>query len=457
MNSSIDSSSGQLTPQDQPTADAQNFGLAPNSLGSPMTGVRWTISAMLFFAASINYLDRQVLGLLAGTLQHSIGWTEAEYGYIVGAFQLAYAIGLVIAGRMIDKLGCRIGYAIVMAFWSVASMAHALAASAFGFGVARFFLGLGESGGFPAAIKTTAEWFPQRERSMATGILNSGVNVGAIFAPLVIPWITLKFGWRAAFLSTGIFGAAWIVWWLARYRSPEDHPRVSPAELQYIKGDAAEPAETIPWKALFGYKQTWAFAAAKFLTDPIWFFYLYWLPKFFDERYHLGLSHIGLPLIIVYNVSAFGSIAGGWLPTALHKAGMSIAKARMFAMLICACLILPIFISSRLSSLWSAVAILSIATAAHQGWSANLFTTASDMFPRSSVGAVVGIGGMAGSAGAVLFSVSTGWVLQAYHSYTPLFSVAATSYLVGLLFLHLLAPGLKRANVRARSIEQLVK
>ena len=220
MNRSTDSSSGQQTPQEQPAADAQKFGLVPNPSDAPVTGVRWTISAMLFFAASINYLDRQVLGLLAGTLQHSIGWTEAEYGYIVGAFQLAYAIGLVIAGRMIDKLGCRIGYAIVMAFWSVASMAHALAASAFGFGVARFFLGLGESGGFPAAIKTTAEWFPQRERSMATGILNSGVNVGAIFAPLVIPWITLKFGWRAAFLATGIFGAAWIVWWLARYRSP---------------------------------------------------------------------------------------------------------------------------------------------------------------------------------------------------------------------------------------------
>ena len=411
---------------------------------------------MLFFAASINYLDRQVLGLLAGTLQHSIGWTEAQYGYIVGAFQLAYAIGLVIAGRMIDKLGCRIGYAIVMAFWSVASMAHALAASAFGFGVARFFLGLGESGGFPAAIKTTAEWFPQRERSMATGIFNSGVNVGAIFAPLVVPWITLKFGWRAAFLATGIFGAAWIVWWLARYRSPEDHPRVSPAELQYIKGDAAEPAEAIPWKSLFGYRQTWAFAIAKFLTDPIWYFYLYWLPKFFDERYHLGLSHIGLPLIIVYNVSAFGSVAGGWLPTAFNKAGMPIAKARMFAMLVCACLILPIFMSSALSSLWSAVAILSIATAAHQGWSANLFTTVSDMFPSSSVGAVVGIGGMAGSVGAVLFSLSTGWILQAYHSYTPLFSVAATSYLVGLLFLRLLAPGLKRADVPAQSKAQLV-
>lgn len=412
---------------------------------------------MLFFAASINYMDRQVLGLLAGTLQHSIGWTEAQYGYIVGAFQLAYAIGLLVAGRLVDKLGCRMGYAIFMAFWSLASMAHALAASAFGFGVARFLLGLGEAGGFPSAIKTTAEWFPQRERSMATGILNSGVNVGAILAPLFIPWITLRFSWRAAFLATGIFGAFWIVWWLTEYRNPAEHPRVGPAELQLIKEDPPEPVEQIPWKALFAYKQTWAFAFAKFLTDPIWYFYLYWLPKFFDERYHLGLGHIGLPLIVVYNVSAVGSVAGGWLPTAFHKAGMSIAKARMFAMFVCACLILPIFMSSRVSSLWSAVAILSLATAAHQGWSANLFTTASDMFPRSSVGAVVGIGGMAGSAGAVLFSLTTGWVLQSYHSYTPLFSVAATSYLIGLLFLHLLAPGLKKADVRAQSHAQLVK
>jgi len=418
-----------------------------NDPGSPLTRVRWSICAMLFFAASINYLDRQVLGLLAPTLQHSIGWTEAQYGYIVGAFQFAYAIGLVLAGRLVDRLGSRIGYAIIMVFWSLASMGHALAASALGFGIARFFLGLGESGSFPAAIKTTAEWFPQRERSLVTGIFNSGTNVGAIVAPAFIPWITLKFGWRAAFLATGVFGAVWIVWWITRYSRPEDHSRISPSELQHIHDGRPEPASEIPWGKLLSYRQTWAFAGAKFLTDPIWYFYLYWLPKFFDARYHLGLGNIGLPLIVVYNLSAAGSIGGGWLPTAFTKAGMSMARARLSAMLICASLILPIFLASRVSSLWSAVGILGLATAAHQGWSANLFTTVSDMFPGSSVGAVVGIGGMAGSVGAVLFSLSTGWVLQVYHSYTPLFSVAAASYLVGLVFLQIMAPGLKKADV----------
>jgi ACS family hexuronate transporter-like MFS transporter len=421
--------------------------LMVNDPGSPLTRVRWSICAMLFFAASINYLDRQVLGLLAPTLQHSIGWTEAQYGYIVGAFQFAYAIGLVLAGRLVDRLGSRIGYAIIMVFWSLASMGHALAASALGFGIARFFLGLGESGSFPAAIKTTAEWFPQRERSLVTGIFNSGTNVGAIVAPAFIPWITLKFGWRAAFLATGVFGAVWIVWWITRYSRPEDHSRISPSELQHIHDGRPEPASEIPWGKLLSYRQTWAFAGAKFLTDPIWYFYLYWLPKFFDARYHLGLGNIGLPLIVVYNLSAAGSIGGGWLPTAFTKAGMSMARARLSAMLICASLILPIFLASRVSSLWSAVGILGLATAAHQGWSANLFTTVSDMFPGSSVGAVVGIGGMAGSVGAVLFSLSTGWVLQVYHSYTPLFSVAAASYLVGLVFLQIMAPGLKKADV----------
>jgi MFS transporter, ACS family, hexuronate transporter len=407
------------------------------------------VCAMLFFAASINYLDRQVLGLLAPTLQHSIGWTEAQYGYIVGGFQFAYAIGLVLSGRLVDRLGSRISYVIIMAFWSLASMGHALAVSALGFGVARFFLGLGESGSFPAAIKTTAEWFPQRERALVTGIFNSGTNVGAILAPGFIPWITLQFGWRAAFLATGIFGAIWIVWWITLYYSPEDHPRVSTSELQYIRDEPPEPLAEIPWTKLLTYRQTWAYSAAKFLTDPIWYFYLYWLPKFFDSRYHLGLGSIGLPLIVVYNMSAVGSICGGWLPSAFNRAGMSMAKARLAAMLICACLILPIFLASRVTSLWSAVGILGLATAAHQGWSANLFTTPSDMFPRSSVGAVVGIGGMAGSVGAVLFSVGTGWLLQSYHSYAPLFSVAAASYLVGLSILVILAPGLRKAGVAA--------
>lgn len=402
---------------------------------------------MLFFAASINYLDRQVLGLLAPTLQHSIGWTEAQYGYIVGGFQFAYAIGLVLSGRLVDKLGCRIGYVVIMAFWSLASMGHALAGTALGFGIARFSLGLGESGSFPAAIKTTAEWFPQRERALVTGIFNSGTNVGAILAPAFIPWITVKFGWRAAFLATGLFGVMWIVWWSARYYSPEDHPRVSASELQYIRDDPPEALAVIPWTKLLTYRQTWAYSAAKFLTDPIWYFYLYWLPKFFDSRYHLGLASIGLPLIVVYNLSAVGSIGGGWLPTVFNKAGMSMAKARLSAMLICACLILPIFLASRVTSLWFAVGILGLATAAHQGWSANLFTTASDMFPRNSVGAVVGIGGMAGSVGSVLFSLSTGWVLQSHHSYAPLFSFGAASYLVGLLFLVILAPGLRKVPV----------
>ena len=416
----------------------------------PQTRVRWSICALLFFAASINYLDRQVLGLLAPTLQHSIGWTESQYGYIVGAFQFAYAIGLVLAGRLVDRVGGRIGYVIIMAFWSLASMGHALASSALGFGFARFLLGLGEAGSFPAAIKTTAEWFPQRERSLVTGIFNSGTNVGAIIAPAFIPWITLKFGWRAAFLATGLLGAIWIVWWIARYSSPEDHARVSPAELQHIHDGRPSPTYQIPWSRLLSYRQTWAFAGAKFLTDPIWYFYLYWLPKFFDSRYHLGLGNIGLPLIVVYNLSAAGSIGGGWLPTVFNKAGMSMARARLSAMLVCACMILPIFLASRVSSVWAAVGILGLATAAHQGWSANLFTTASDMFPPSSVGAVVGIGGMAGSVGAVLFSVGTGWVLQAYHSYTPLFSVAAASYLVGLGVLQIMAPDLRKADVPAQ-------
>ncbi len=410
----------------------------------PLPRARWLICAILFCATSINYIDRQVLGILAPTLQHSIGWTEAQYGYIIAAFQVAYAVGPVIAGRMVDRLGSRAGYAIIMAFWSLASMGHALAGSAFGFGTARFFLGLGESGSFPAAVKTTAEWFPPRERSFATGIFNSGASLGAILAPAIIPWITLQFSWRAAFLATGIIGAAWIVWWLVEYRRPSEHPRVSAAELKsFAISDAITEEQPIPWGSLLGYRQTWGFVLAKFLTDPIWWFYLYWLPKFFDAQYHLGLSRIGPPLILVYVMSSVGSIGGGWLPAAFCKMGMPMARARLTVMLLFACLVTPIFLASRASSLWMAVGLLSIAAAAHQGWSANLYTTAADMFPKSAVGSVVGIGGMAGSAGGVLFSFSAGWVLQLTHSYTPLFVIAASAYLVGLFFLRLLAPGLQ--------------
>ncbi len=417
---------------------------------------RWTICAMLFFATSINYVDRQVLGLLEPTLRQNIGWSEVQYGYIVAAFQAAYAIGLLGAGRLVDKLGSRVGFAILMAFWSLASMAHAFASTALGFGVARFFLGLGESGSFPAAIKTVAEWFSPKERSLATGIFNSGAGIGAILAPALIPWITLKLGWRAAFLATGIFGAFWIVWWLAMYHRPEEHPSVTAEELKSFTEEAVKiPAEAkaeVPWRSLLSYRQTWAFVLAKFLTDPIWWFYLYWLPKFFDGKYHLGLSRIGPPLIVVYMISMVGSVGGGWLPAAFRQRGLSMSKSRLAAMLICGSLVLPMFFASRAASLWIAIGLLSLAAAAHQGWSANLFTTVSDMFPKSVVGTVVGMGGTAGAVGGVLFSLSTGWVLQVTQSYKPLFAASASAYLIGWALLQLLAPGL-----RPISIGQVVK
>lgn len=414
-------------------------------------GVRWTICAMLFAATSINYVDRQVIGLLKPTLQSSIGFTEINYGYIVAAFQIAYAGGLVLAGRLVDRLGIRSGYSLFMAAWSLASMAHALVRSALGFGVARFLLGLGESGNFPAAIKTVAEWFPQSERSFATGMFNSGANVGAIVAPAIIPWITLRFGWRAAFVASGLFGLPWIAWWAKYYRRPSEYRSLKDAELHHICGEAGAPAEqSCPWLKLLTYRQTWAFSIAKFLTDPIWWFYLFWLPSFFDSRFHLGLSHLGLPLIIVYNMSMIGSIGGGWLPALFYRMGMDVSKARMTAMFICAISVLPVLMAARLNSEWTVMGLLGLAAAAHQGWSANLFTTASDMFPRTNVGTVVGIGGMAGAIGGALFSVGAGKILEFTHSYVALFSISASVYLMSLGILYVLAPGLEKVDVSAR-------
>jgi ACS family hexuronate transporter-like MFS transporter len=426
----------------------------PNVLdvtANPRSGhVRWTICAMLFVATSINYMDRQVIGLLKPTLQHSIGLTELNFGYIIAAFQTAYAIGLLVAGRLVDRLGSRRGYALIMGTWSLAAMAHALVRSALGFGIARFFLGLGEAGNFPAAIKTVADWFPQRERSLATGIFNSGANLGAVLAPALVPWVTLRFGWRAAFLSTGLFSMSWIVWWYWKYRTPQDHPTLTGEELRYIYERAAEQmGPQVRWAKLLTYRQTWAFVIAKFLTDPIWWFYLFWLPGYFDSRFHLGLSHLGLPLIIVYNMSAAGSIGGGWLPQLFGRFGLGNASSRMAAMLFCACLALPILYAGRTSSEWAAIALLSVAAGAHQGWSANLFTTASDMFPSNAVGSIVGIGGMAGSVGGVLLSVSAGKILQITHNYTSLFLIAGTVYLLAIIVLRTLAPNLRRVTLQS--------
>jgi MFS transporter, ACS family, hexuronate transporter len=421
--------------------------------GARIGKVRWTICAMLFAATSINYMDRQVLSLLKPTLMHpmgqgGIGMTEVGYGYIMAAFQVSYAIGLLAAGRFVDKVGTRIGYMVIMAVWSLSAMGHALVNSMFQFGIARVCLGLGESGNFPAAIKTVAEWFPQRERSLATGIFNSGANMGAILAPAIVPWVAVHYSWHAAFLVTGVFSAAWIALWYNKYRKPQDHPTLTGAELRHIYEEAAQQmGPSAPWIKLLSYRQTWAFAIGKGLTDPIWWFFLFWLPDFFSKKYGLDLKHVGLPLIVVYTASSVGSIGGGWLPMPLRKFGLSAVAARLTAMFLCACAVTPIFIVNSLNSEWATIGLLSLAAAAHQGWSANIYTTASDMFPKSAVGSVTGIGGMAGSACGSLFAIFVGYVLQLTHSnYTVLFGIAASAYLVAFAFLNLLAPGLRKAE-----------
>ncbi len=416
--------------------------------GAPPTSMRWTICAMLFVATSINYMDRQVIALLKPTLQQSIGLTELNYGYIVDAFQIAYAAGLLGAGRLIDRLGTRIGYMLVMAVWSLSAMGHALATSAMEFGVARFCLGWGESGNFPAAIKTVAEWFPPQERSLATGIFNSGANIGAILAPAIVPWVTLRYGWHAAFLLTGLLGLPWIVWWFLRYHTPQAPSQLGEGMLRQAPS-TTDSAPTISWRRLLSFRQTWGFSLAKFLTDPIWWFYLYWLPSYFSSKFNLSLSHLGLPLIIIYNVSAVGSIGGGWLPTPFRRMGLSSSYARLAAMLCCGAVVVPIYTAADLKTEWTAIALLSLAAGAHQGFSANLFTTASDMFPRSAVGTVVGIGGMAGALGGAVFAFFAGHVLQLTHSYRILFAIAACAYLVAVLILYLLAPALKKVEFAA--------
>jgi len=422
---------------------------SPNP-GHSLGRVRWTICAMLFVATSINYMDRQVIAILKPTLMQSIGMTESGYGHVMAAFMVAYALGLLAAGRFVDKAGTRIGYMVIMALWSLSAMGHALANSVLEFGIARFSLGLGESGNFPAALKTTAEWFPQSERSLATGIFNSGANVGAILAPAVVPWITIHYGWHAAFLATGGFSALWILWWFRNYRKPSSHPTLTGAELRHIYQEAAEEmGPSTPWARLLGHRQTWGYSLAKFLTDPIWWFLLFYLPSYFAARFHLDLSHLGLPLIIVYSTSTLGSVVGGWLPSPFHRMGLSTTHSRLTAMLLCACLVVPLFWLTQLQSEAMAIVLLSLAAGAHQGFSANLLTTPSDMFPRTAVGSIAGIGGMAGAVGGALMMNYAGYILQLTGSYASLFAIAACAYLVALLVLVSLAPGLRRAQLAA--------
>jgi ACS family hexuronate transporter-like MFS transporter len=408
---------------------------------------RWLICALLFFAATINYIDRQVIGILKPTLQTEIGWTEIEYSWIVFSFQTAYGIGLLLVGSLIDKIGTRKGASLSIIVWSLAAMAHALAYSVMGFAAARFALGLGEAGYFPGAIKTVAEWFPKKERALATGIFNAGTNVGALVTPLVVPWIALTYGWQEAFIVTGAVGFVWLVFWLAIYRKPEEDTRLSPAELAYIRSDPPESTVKIPWRRLIPHRQTWAFAVGKFLTDPIWWVYLFWLPDFLNKQHGLDLKTFGIPVAVIYIIADFGSVGGGWLSSNLIKRGWSINKGRKTAMLICALAVVPIIFAAQTADLWVAVLLIGIAAAAHQGWSANLFTLTSDMFPRRAVGSVVGIGGMAGAIGGMLISLVVGQILQATGSYVPIFLIAGSTYLIALLVIHLLVPNLEPANL----------
>jgi ACS family hexuronate transporter-like MFS transporter len=430
--------------------------------------VRWTICGLLFLAATINYIDRQVIGILKPTLQAQFGWTEIDYGDIVFAFQMAYAIGYLFAGRVMDRLGIKRGFALALTIWSLAAMSAAAvprfgpaaalllgtagltySASVAGFIVVRFVLGLGESGNFPAAIKTVAEWFPQRERAFATGLFNAGTNIGAVVTPMTVPFITARFGWIWAFVLTGVLGFAWLIAWLVIYEKPDRHPRLKAPERAFIGSDPIPPATPMPWASLMGYRQTWSFATAKFLTDPIWWMYLFWLPDFFSRNYGLSLLELGPPIIVIYVVADIGSVGGGWLSSMLIRKGWSVNAARKTAMLICAVAVIPIVAAASVNNMWAAVALISLATAAHQGWSANLFTLASDMFPPQAVGSVVGLGGFAGAVGGMLIAKVTGYVLQMTGSYTTVLLIAGGAYLVALAVVQTLTPRLEMARVKA--------
>jgi ACS family hexuronate transporter-like MFS transporter len=406
---------------------------------------RWVICGLLFFATTINYVDRAVFGVLGETLKSQMHWTATGFGDVNAAFTLAYAIGFLFVGWFIDRVGTRWGFTICLIIWSFAAAGHALARTTFGFMAARFMLGIGESGNFPAAIKTTAEWFPRKERATATGIFNAGSNVGAILAPAVVPYLALNWGWQSAFIITGLCGLIWVALWLPLYSPPTEQPRVSPAELAHIQSDPADPPVRFSWGRLIQFRQTWAFAVGKFMTDSIWWFYLFWFPVVMADRFKVDLKNIGLPMISVYLLADVGSIAGGWLSSKLMSRGWSVNAARKTAMLTCAICIVPVVMAPLVNSEWIAVALVGIAAAAHQGFSANLFTLTSDMFPRKAVGSVVGIGGFAGAMGGFLLNLSAGRIRDMFGSYVLVFAIASSAYLIALLVIHLLVPRLEPA------------
>lgn len=427
----------------------------PVTVSAKIGSYRWTVCALVFAATTINYLDRQVVGLLKPVLEQQFNWTESDYGAIVTAFTTSYALGMVVFGRVIDKIGTKTGYALSIVIWSVAAMAHALAKSTFGFGIARAALGVGESGNFPAAIKAVAEWFPKKERALATGLFNCGANVGAIAAPLLVPWIVSAYGWQEAFIATGAIGFVWLIFWIIFYEIPSRQKRLGKAEYDYIHSDnddVSDEAKEQPlkWSRLLFIRQTWVFICGKFFTDPIWYFFLFWLPSYFSSTFDLNLSNISLPLAIVYSATTVGSIGGGYLSSYFIRKGWPVFKARKTAMLLIALLVFPIMLARYTTDIWAAVGLISLAAAAHQAWSANLYTIVSDMFPKKAVSSVVGIGGMAGSLSGAVFPLFIGFVLDYYKvlgnltaGYNIIFALCGSAYLVAWVVIHFLSPRMK--------------
>ncbi|MFM2362077.1 MAG: hypothetical protein RLZZ316_979 [Bacteroidota bacterium] len=423
---------------------------------------RWTICGLVFFATTINYIDRNVISYLKSTFTETLGWTDADYTNVEITFKIFYAIGMLGAGRIIDKLGTKIGYGLSTLLWSIAGVCTALVSTVGGFQVVRGALGLTESGNFPAAIKTVAEWFPKKERALATGIFNSGANIGAIVTPIAIPMMLEHWSWQWTFIITGLLGFVWVVFWFIIYEVPKKHKRLSEAELEYIQSDVDEVQEAVnepklSWMQLLGYRQTWAFAIGKFLTDPIWWFYLFWLPDFFESTYKIKLTAASWPVAVVYIISTIGSIGGGWLPLYLIRKGWPVFKARKTSMLLYAFCVLPIIFALVLGkiNLWLAVSVIGIAAAAHQAWSANIFTTVSDMFPKKATASVTGIGGMFGALGGIFLSLFVQKNMFVYYrsinqietAYYIMFAVCGGAYLAGWLVMHFLVPRMKRIEV----------
>ena len=418
---------------------------------------RWVVVTLLFFATTINYLDRQVIGLLKDNLAKDFNWSEKDYSRIVMAFSSAYAVALLLFGRLIDKIGTRLGYAISIIIWSVAAMFHALATATLGFGIARTALGLGEAGNFPAAIKAVAEWFPKKDRALATGVFNSGTNIAAIAGPPLIAWIFSSYGWKQAFLWTGSLGFIWLIFWWWLYEIPSKQKRLTAEEFAYINSDTdetvADTGQKAGWFKLFRLRQTWAIVLGKFLTDPVWWFYLFWIPSYFNTTYHLNLTRSAIHVSTVYVVASFGSILGGYLSGWLIKRGLAVYKARKISMFFFACCVVPIFFVRYTSNIWPAVWLISLAAAAHQAWSANIFTLASDIFPKHTLSSVVGIGGMAGSVGGILFPFLIGIILDHFKllgllgtGYNIIFGICAIAYLLAWIIMHILSPRMEYAS-----------